>query len=151
MRLKTSTTTLAKTSDATSSTPRETEPTVLNVAASSRPSQPSRPTPIATPTAITSSVAAGPAAATRNSEPAVAGSERMCIRPPNRNRSMPATSIPSRRATSACPISWTMIDPKNRNAAATAVRYTVVVVASTVSRKLSWKKKITRNRTSSHE
>ena len=44
----------------------------------------------AVPATITTTVAAGPAAATRNSAPAVRGSERMCISPPNRNRSMPA-------------------------------------------------------------
>jgi hypothetical protein len=84
----------------------------------------SLPPPIAIPaavaTAITATVATGPATATRNSAPAVSGSERMCISPPNRNRSMPETWMPSRRATSAWPISWTMIEPKNRNASTTA-------------------------------
>ena len=65
---------------------------------------------------------AGPATATRNSAPGESVSRLIFITPPKKKRSMPLTSIPSRRAASACPSSCSTIEPKNGSAAATAAR-----------------------------
>ena len=67
-------------------------------------------------TNVSSSVTAGPANATRNSSPGVSESRSARMKPPKKNRSMPPTPIPSRRAASACPSSCSTIEPKNRNA-----------------------------------
>ena len=64
---------------------------------------------------------------------------------------MPATSMPSRRAARAWPISWAMIEPKNRNASATAARKTAVSEASVRTANCSRAKKIARNRIRNHE
>ena len=66
------------------------------------------------------SVTAGPAAATRNSAPGESVSRLIFITPPNRNRSIPATSMPSRRAASAWPSSCSRIEAKNVTAVTTA-------------------------------
>ena len=49
------------------------------------------------------------------------------ITPPNRNSSIPVTSIPSRRAATAWPNSCSRIDPKNNTAAATATAKLIAV------------------------
>ena len=50
---------------------------------------------------------------------------------------MPSTPIPSRRAASAWPSSWSRIEAKKVNAETTATAYTVVLLASSVSRRES--------------
>ena len=78
------------------------------------------------PTTTISSVTSGPAAATRNSAPGESVSRLIFITPPNRNSSIPDTSMPSRRAASACPSSCSRIEPKNSTAATTATLNAVV-------------------------
>ena len=78
----------------------------------------------ATPTAastVISSVTAGPAAAIRNSSPGDCESRESLASPPKTQRSMPSTSMPLRRATTAWPSSCRAIDKKNSSAPATAV------------------------------
>ena len=88
-------------------------------AASKNSSWPASATPSAVPTSTIASVTSGPATATRNSSPGVSLSRLIFITPPKKNRSMPPTSMPSRRAASACPSSCSTIEPKNRTAATT--------------------------------
>ena len=89
-------------------------------ASSSASTLPSIASPAAVKPANSSSVTAGPAAATRNSSPGVSESRSERMKPPKKNRSMPPTPIPSRRAASACPSSCSRIEPKKMNAAMTA-------------------------------
>ena len=84
------------------------------------------------------SVTSGPAAATRNSAPGESVSRFIFITPPNRNRSIPATSIPSRRAANAWPSSCSRIEPKNRADAASATPNATWSVAPSVSRNEPW-------------
>ena len=74
------------------------------------------------PTSTIASVTSGPATATKNSLPGVSVSRLIFITPPKKNRSIPATSMPERRAASACPSSCSTIEPKNSTAAASAAR-----------------------------
>ena len=67
-------------------------------------------------------VTAGPAIAIRNSWPGERVSLLIFITPPKKKRSIPLTSIPSRRAATAWPSSCSRIEPKKPNAAATAVQ-----------------------------
>ncbi len=89
-------------------------------AASQNESAPASSTAATEARTMISSVTAGPAAATRNSAPGVSVSRFIFITPPNRNRSMPSTSIPSRRAASAWPSSCSTIEAKKLAAATTA-------------------------------
>ena len=68
-----------------------------------------------------SSVTAGPAALTRNSSPGDWLSRLSLAMPPKNHRSMPAISIPLRRATHACPSSCSVSDRKNRATEMTAM------------------------------
>ena len=89
-------------------------------AASQNESAPASSTAAAVLSTISRKVTSGPATATRNSAPGESVSRLIFITPPNRNRSMPSTEIPSRRAASACPSSWATIDAKKLAAATTA-------------------------------
>ncbi len=71
-------------------------------------------------------VASGPAPEIFSSSAGVAASRLIWVIPPNRNSSMRFTSIPCRRATSACPSSWKISDAKNISAVTTVVAYTTV-------------------------
>ena len=84
------------------------------------------------------SVTSGPAAATRNSAPGESVSRLIFITPPNRNSSIPVTSIPSRRAATAWPSSCNRIDPKNNTAAATATPKPTLSDVPSASRKFGW-------------
>ena len=66
----------------------------------------------------TSAAASRPGRRTRPGTPRRGSRESRSARmkPPKKNRSMPTTPIPSRRAASACPSSCSTIEPKNRNA-----------------------------------
>lgn len=66
-------------------------------------------------------VTAGPAAATMNSSPGERLSRLSFAMPPKNHSSIPAISMPRRRATSAWPSSWSVSDTKNSTALATAV------------------------------
>ena len=70
--------------------------------------------------AASASVVAGPAAATRNSSPAVRGSELSFETPPSTHSVMPSTFWPWRRATTEWASSWASTDAKNRITASTA-------------------------------
>ena len=70
--------------------------------------------------ARSAAVTAGPAAATWNSSFGERESRLSFATPPNSQRSMPAISIPWRRATSACPSSCSSSETKNSIVAATA-------------------------------
>ena len=71
------------------------------------------------PTAIRR-VTTGPATAIRNSAPGESVSRLMRATPPNSHSVMSVMPMPSRRATMACPISCSRIDPKNASALTTA-------------------------------
>ena len=104
---------------------------------------------IATTTTI-SAVTSGPAIATRNSCPGERVSLLIFITPPKKNRSMPLTVMPSRRAANACPSSCSTIEPKNPNAEATAVQKAICESSRTSSN--DWlSQKMKRNRTANHE
>ena len=62
----------------------------------------------------------GPERATRNSAPALANRSLNSATPPNSQRVIESTSIPSRRATHEWPSSWSRIDAKNSRAATIA-------------------------------
>jgi hypothetical protein len=89
-------------------------------AAAQKPSAPASTIAAPAASAMIARVTRGPAAATRNSAPGVSVSRLIFITPPNRNRSMPSTPIPSRRAASACPSSCSRIEAKKLNAETTA-------------------------------
>ena len=57
-------------------------------------------------------VTSGPATATRNSCPGERVSLLIFMTPPKKNRSIPLTWMPSRRAASACPSSCSRIEAK---------------------------------------
>jgi hypothetical protein len=78
--------------------------------------------PKATHSPTTTSVTSGPAAATRNSSPGDDVSRVSFAMPPKNHRSMPDMPMPLRRATSACPSSWSTSETKKSAAPATAVR-----------------------------
>ena len=91
-----------------------------SVAASQKLSKPSSAIAASEPATTISSVTSGPAAATRNSWPGDVVSRLIFIMPPKKKRSMPLTSMPSRRAATAWPISCSRIEPKNPRAVKTA-------------------------------
>ena len=96
---------------------------------------------VASPARMTiSAVTAGPAAATRNSAPGESVSRLIFITPPNRNSSIPDTSMPSRRAASACPSSCSRIEPKNSTAATIATPNAVVSDDASFSSNDPWKR-----------
>ena len=66
-------------------------------------------------------MAAGPAAAVRNSAPGESGWPRSRATPPNSHRVTPSMRSPSRTARNACPSSWASTDVKNSTAAAAAM------------------------------
>ena len=70
--------------------------------------------------AITASVTAGPAAATRNCAPGPAGAPVVRVIPPSAHSSIPSTFRPLRRATSAWPSSCRISERKNDSTLATA-------------------------------
>ena len=77
--------------------------------------------PTATHAPMISAVTTGPATATLNSSPGDSVSPVIFAMPPKNHRSMPEMPIPSRRATSAWPSSWSTSEPKKSRALATAV------------------------------
>ena len=101
-------------------------------------------------TTMIANVTTGPATATRNSWPGDRVSLFIFITPPKKNRSMPLTPMPSRRATTAWPSSCSRIDPKKPKAAATAVQNASDALPSTSSNELL-RTKMKRNRTKNHE
>ena len=103
-------------------------------------SEPHTSTVIAPPTRTISSVTSGPAAATRNSAPGDSVSRFIFITPPNRNSSIPDTSMPSRRAATAWPSSCSRIEPKNSTAAATATTNATVSDDASFSSNDPWKR-----------
>ena len=107
---------------------------------SNRRSEPHTPMVIRPPTITISNVTSGPAAATRNSAPGESVSRLIFITPPNRNSSIPDTSMPSRRAATACPSSCSRIEPKNSTAATTATPNAVVSDDASFSSNDPWKR-----------
>ncbi len=77
-------------------------------------------------TTIITAVASGPATAIVKSSPGVSGSRSISVSPPNRYRSIRSTPTPRRRAATACPSSWTMIDANSASTLTTVVRYATV-------------------------
>ena len=104
----------------------------------------------APPISTSASVTSGPATATRNSWPGDVVSRFIFITPPKKKRSMPLTSMSSRRAASACPSSCSRIEPKKPKAVATATM-NPSWSSSSVSPNVPWKKKMARNRIRNHE
>ncbi len=93
----------------------------VSVAASRTPVSLAAIAPIPRQTRTMTAVTAGPAIATLNSSPGVCESRVSLATPPKSQRSMPEVPIPSRRAISAWPSSWSRSEAKKKMAAATAV------------------------------
>src|SRR5690348_10972842 len=96
------------------------------------------------------SVTSGPATATLNSSPGVALSRLMRMKPPKKNSSMPVTSMPTRRAATACPSSCSRIEPKNSRATSTAPTKPCVELPSR-SWSGCWSHRMARKRIRNHD
>ena len=149
-RLNTSSSTLAETRKLSHSSNGPVASVRSSRAASQNPPAPSSAIDASEPTTTISNVTSGPAAATRNSWPGVEVSRLIFITPPKKKRSMPATSIPSRRAASAWPSSCSRIEPKKPKAVRTATMKPCWSSPSS-SANGSWSQKMARNRITNHE
>ena len=101
--MNTSSTRFIETSSETTTSTGVASAALESRAASQNESAPAISTAATEARTMISSVTSGPAIATRNSAPGESVSRLIFITPPNRNRSIPSTSIPSRRAARAWP------------------------------------------------